>query len=510
MKKRFLSLILLVVISCQKDDEVFQITDVNLSKVFFLKNNNPSLNSDLQLSYDGESTFQGYAELGTNLNELIATYEFVGVSIRVEDVEQQNSTTKNDFSKELIVTVYGNENIEKDYSIRLSYYTGLPIVYIDTFGAEIVSRENYISANFSMMGGLNYDDLENTEIQIRGRGNSTWDGDTSKKPYQIKFTEKTEVLSMPDDRRWVLLSEAFDRSMIRNKLTYEMGDMCNFDFSPQGRYVEVFINDEPRGTYVIAQKIEESKNRVKLGDDGYLIEIDQRNRVDEDDVYFEPYLFRQRMEKFSWTDTVFNIKEPDLQLGSNAQVLIENHINTFETVLYGNNFKDPNTGYRSYIDVDSFVDWYVINEIGKSVDAYGYSSVFFTYTPGEKIKMGPLWDFDLSYGNADYNPSSFYTPGNWISEHPWFEQLLQDEYFLKMVQDRFNFFYQKRVELIDIIDGFATQIDRSQELNYILHQSLGEPMWNNEAAVFYTYGEEVEYLKSWLSERLDWMAGNLN
>ena len=80
---------------------------------------------------------------------------------------------------------------------------------------------------------------------------------------------------------------------------------------------------------------------------------------------------------------------------------IENFVNAFEEVLFGDNFKDE-AGYRNYIDVDSFIDWYLINEIGKSVDAYGYASVFFSYVPGDKIKMGPIWDFDLSYGNADY------------------------------------------------------------------------------------------------------------
>ena len=155
-----------------------------------------------------------------------------------------------------------------------------------------------------------------------------WGGQVEKKPYQIKFSDKQEVLSMAEDRRWVLLAEHYDRSMIRNKLSFEMGKMSNFDYSPQGEYVELFINDQPKGTYVLAQKVEESKNRLDIGDNGYLIEMDQRHRVYEDDVYFEPPIFRQRAQKFSWLDTIFNIKEPaDIQYNTGEYAEIENFVN---------------------------------------------------------------------------------------------------------------------------------------------------------------------------------------
>ena len=184
-------------------------------------------------------------------------------------------------------------------------------------------------------------------------------------------------------------------------------------------------------------------------------------------------------------------------------------MNEFEEVLFGNNFKDPENGYLSYIDLDSFIDWYLINEIGKSVDAYGYASVFFNYVPGGKIKMGPIWDFDLSFGNADYSPQAFYPAGNWINEHPWIERLLEDDYFKQKVIERYTYYYDKRNDFMALIDQFSDQINRSQILNYELYQNLGEGMWNNSSAIFQTHSEEVEYLKSWLYERINWMNGNL-
>ena len=508
IRKVAVVLLSIFVLSCQKEDKV-DLIDPNLLSVSFQKANNPSLESDIKLDFDNDDTFSGFIPYGTSIKSLIATYEFEGSSLQIDGKEQINSISINDFSKERMVSIFDDNGNGKDYMIRLHYHTGLPIVYLSDFDPELIAREYYISAEISIYGGLDFQDIEDRPIQIRGRGNSTWTAE-EKKPYQIKFLEGQEVLGMADDRRWVLLAEYFDRSMIRNKLSYEMGQMSNFDYSPQGEYVEVFFNDQPQGTYVLAQKVEESKNRLDIGDNGYLIEMDQRYRVAEDDVYFEPPIFRQRAEKFSWLDTIYNIKEPaDIQYGSEAYSNVENFVNAFEEVLFGDNFKDPEEGYRSYIDLDSFIDWYLINEIGKSVDAYGYASVFFSYVPGEKIKMGPIWDFDLSYGNADYSATAFYAEGNHINQHPWFERLLEDDFFRQKVIERYTHYYDKRDEFLALIDKFSDQINRSQVLNYELYQNLGEEMWNNRSAVFQTHAEEVEYLKSWLFERINWMNGNL-
>jgi len=510
MRNTAIVLLSLIVLSCQKEEKV-DLSNINLLSVSFLKANNPSLSLDVELNFDNEDTFSGFVPYETSIESLIASYEFEGFSLQIDGEEQTNSVSSNDFGKERTVSVLDEGGNGKDYLIRLHYHTGLPIVFLDISDPESVPREQYISAEISAYGGLDFLDIDDTTIEIRGRGNSTWmGGQVEKKPYQIKFSDKQEVFGMAEDRRWVLLAEHYDRSMIRNKLSFEMAKISNFDYSPRGEYVELFINDQPKGTYVLAQKVEESKNRLDIGDNGYLIEMDQRHRVYEDDVYFEPPIFRQRAQKFSWLDTIFNIKEPaDIHYNTGEYAEIENFVNSFEEVLFGNNFKDPEAGYRNYIDFDSFIDWYLINEIGKSVDAYGYASVFFSYVPGEKIKMGPIWDFDLSYGNADYNPQAFYPTGNWINEHPWIERLLEDDYFKQKVIERYTYFYDKRDDFMALIDQFSDQINRSQALNYELYQNLGQEIWNNSSAIFQTHEEEVEYLKNWLFVRLNWMNGNL-
>jgi len=145
------------------------------------------------------------------------------------------------------------------------------------------------------------------------------------------------------------------------------------------------------------KKVEESDHRVVIGDDGYLLEIDQLERLDSDDVYF-------RTDHF-----LINIKEPDTEYNSVKYTYVSGLINEFEEVLMGSNFKHPQSGYAKYIDIDSFIDWYLISEITKNQDSRSFSSIFLNVIPGQKIKMGPLWDFDLAFGNVDYSECEYPT-----------------------------------------------------------------------------------------------------
>ena len=378
-------------------------------------------------------------------------------------------------------------------------FTGLPIIYVNTNGVAIDSKEDYVEGVASIIGGENYPDLVEAEMKIKGRGNSTWwqGGVWGKKPYQIKFDDKTEVLNIPKDKKWVLLAELSDKSLIRNKISREMGDISRFDYVPKAEYVELFINDQHAGTYLIGQKIEESKNRVNVGDKGYLIEIDQTNRIDEDDVYFTT----DGWSKFP--SNLFNIKEPSLELNSSEYNLIKNHIIDFEEALFGDDFTDADLGYRAFIDLDSFIDWYLINEICKNQDAATYSSIYFNYIPGEKIKMGPLWDFDLAYGNVDYSNAT-YPEGFHIKSNPWYKRMFEDPYFNSLVKDRFLYYETNLDMLLNKIDLIEKYLEKSQQKNFEIWPILGQYVWPNP--VYYdTHHEEVEHLKDWIEQRMTWL-----
>ena len=268
---------------------------------------------------------------------------------------------------------------EKDITTTpLKQAQPLPIVHVNTNGVLVDSKEDKIPGTVSIDGGEIFPSLPSTQMTIKGRGNSTWwqGGIWGKRPYQIKFENKTEVLGIPEDKKWVLLAELSDPSFIRNKISRELANKSLFDYVPQTEYIELFINEKYAGLYLIGQKVEESSNRVNIGDDGYLVEIDTDadGRLDPDDVYFKTD---------NWRDNnVFNIKEPSLNQGSTEFNLIKDHINNFESVLFSVDFKDPEFGYRSFIDLPSFIDWYLINEISKNQDSQSYSSIYFNYNAG--------------------------------------------------------------------------------------------------------------------------------
>ena len=368
MRKIAVLLIFTFLINCKDDVEpvgnsngdVIE-TPYEITQISFKADLNATLFEDIVLDFDGVEFFTATIPYGVDIKNLIpsiVTNPGNGF-IKLDEINYQNNTTSHNFSKEVNVDIFNSNQTDYwSYKIRLTYFTGLPIISIDTDNIPVDSRDFYVSGELDLFGGLIFDDIDMTSILIRGRGNSTWFN--PKRPYQIKFDNKTSILGLPEDRKWVLLAEYSDKSLMRNKIAYEMGAISNLDYTPKGEYVEVFLNNEHKGTYVLAQKVEESNNRVNIGDEGYLIEIDQDYRVDPDDVFFTPTIFTQQ-----YYTNVFNIKAPNISYDTPEFTLIEDHINSFEAVLFGPDFTDPDVGYRSYIDIDSFVDWFLINEIAK-------------------------------------------------------------------------------------------------------------------------------------------------
>jgi len=405
------------------------------------------------------------------------------------------------FENPIEITVDTSKNIKAEF-FNPNEFTGLPILYVNTSGVAIDSKEDYVEGVSSIVGGTNYPSFQDLEMKIKGRGNSTWwqGGIWGKKPYQIKFGDKTEVLNMPKDKKWVLLAELSDKSLIRNKIAREIANISRFDYVPQAEYSEVFINEQHVGTYLIGQKVEESKNRVNIGDTGYLIEIDTdaNGRIETDDVYFRSSQWSSRYE-----DGVFNIKEPSLEYDSEEFNLIKDHVNDFEEALFGNNFKDPDLGYRSFIDLPSFIDWFLVNEISKNQDARSYSSIYFNYIPGEKIKMGPVWDFDLAFGNVDYsnaeNPEGF-----WIKENLWFKRMFEDPYFSDLVNTRFNYYENNLSSILSKVDEFENYLSKSQKKNFEIWDILSKDVWPIPVK-YDTHHEYVEYLKNWIDTRMLWL-----
>lgn len=326
-------------------------------------------------------------------------------------------------------------------------------------------------------------------MKIKGRGNTTWE--LPKKPYKIKFDEKTSLLGEPADKEWVLLANYTDKTALRNETAFDMGRISNLDYTNRTHFVEVILNGVYNGTYQLGEQLKISKDRVNVGDDGYLLEIDAKAAAD--DITF----------KVAHIEQPINIKEPELKFEEDAYNYVVQYLERADASLFSENFTDPINGYRKYLDVESFVDWYLINEITKNNDARFYSSCYMNLSHDGKLKMGPLWDYDIAFGNVNYNGNDS-PEGFWILRVPWYNRLFQDTAFVQKVKERFDYFYNNRDKIYSKINDNANYLKYSIIENNNKWGTLYNYTWPNNT-IWGSYQNEIQSMKIWIEKRFEWL-----
>ncbi len=382
----------------------------------------------------------------------------------------------------------------------------LPIIRIETENhAPIVSKEEYINAQFKIEANT-ADPAWNFEAptQIRGRGNSTWYLHP-KKPYKIKLLTKTSLMGMPADKEWVLLANYSDKTLLRNTIAMELSNRFGLPYAPRSRAVEVFLNGEYEGAYQLMENIKISTSRVNIpkltsadiaGDavtGGYLLEIDQRRdgTIIYDTAHGLPIV----------------VQDPD-PITPEQWTYISSYLQQTENTIYSENFADPATGYEQFINSQTFIDWYLVNEIFKNQDAKFYSSIWMYKERGGKLSLGPVWDFDLGAGNVDYDVTDDPT-GWWVREGPWMSRLFEDPAFEARVQARWQELKAGQIDtIITFIDQNAAALDQSQKNNFQRWPILNVYVWPNPV-ITGSYEGEVNQLKQWLTTRIAWMDSQL-
>lgn len=425
---------------------------------------------------------------------LVPEFGFEGGGVYMGTQEIVSGETPIDFSGPVVLTVRNGDGTEQAYTVELVSFTGLPVVYIDTGGVPVVSKEEYVAASLKVVdnNGLRPASVFEGNVNVKGRGNSTWG--MPKKPYRLKFDKKQSLLGEPKDKSWVLLANYMDNACgIRNATAYAIGHLSCLDFTPTTHFVDVFLNGSYNGTYQLCEHMKISEDRVNVTDDGYLLEADQLDRLGPDDVYFR-------------TDRILvNIKDPDVVKDSPQYDWIENYVNQAENALYGADFKDPEEGYAKYLNVDTYVDWYVISEITKTNDASLYTSCYMNIAPGGKLNMGPIWDFDICMGNTKWNGTDGRGPeGYWNRESPWFGRMLQDPAFVQKVRERIGYFKSNLSVILARVDGQAAYAGLSVVEDNRLWQNL-KPTGTADSEVKTAFRQEVRAMKEWLTARLDWL-----
>lgn len=379
-------------------------------------------------------------------------------------------------------------------------YSGLPVLKLDTQERSINSKEIWIEGASYELYGTQGELLSSGDLDIKGRGNSTWS--MPKKPYSLKLAEKASLLDMSKHKRWVLLANYADKSLLRTEAAFKLGYIFNnLAWTPQSRQVDLYLNGNYRGVYQLTEQIKIDENRVdikKIKSDkpqnGYILEADWR-----------------KGEMYNFTTSkgvVFCCFDPDEDL-DDVFDKIKTDVQNVENVLYSAYFIDATDGYRKYLDTESFIDWYFVNEITKNVDSQFGLSVYMYYDE-EKLKycMGPVWDFDYAIGNVNYADSRYET-GWWVKNSIWISRLFEDPVFVVEVKMRWN---EKKAEVQDVfqyIDERAEYLNLAADYNFrkwlVLDKQVAEA-----AYISGSYRYQVDFVKLWLQERLYWLDGAIN
>ena len=371
--------------------------------------------------------------------------------------------------------------------------------------AQIKDRENYVEGSIQIEDPdciYSEDTLYEGSMRIRGRGNSTWD--MPKKPYKIKLDEKASLLGMPKDKEWCLLANYSDKTLLRNLTAMEISRILEMAWTPRMRSVDVYLNGEYIGVYTLAEHKKVAKNRVNIDTDAGDIYMEIEQNQDEPRCFWTgmgvPMMFSDPDEP---TDEVFN---------STVQ-----YFKDFEAALTANDFTDPEKGYAAYIDVDSFVNYYIIQELVKNIDGNLRKSSFLTKTPTGKLVMYHVWDFDLTLGNCDYFDSAVgntYTNffikdyGAWGRNTSWYHRLFQDSAFVDKVQARWKEVLPQLKTVPDYIDEQHGMLFGAEDRNFERWDILNKYVWPN-AKVLGTYTAELNFLKDFYNGRLNWLNTNL-
>ena len=479
--------------------------------------------------------------LQSNLNE--------GANVLCVQVHNE-STWSSDMSSRVWLHL-GINNGSSDYNPVPSWFvepvvlstSNLPIVVINTVDGVPIPDEPKVDAIMGIIYNGEGEDNSITDpfnefygnigIEIRGSSSSTFPkksfGLETRGPDSTNYN--VSIFDWPIDNDWILYAPYSDKSLIRNVLTYKLGNEMG-NYSPRTKLVEVVINGQYEGVYVFMERIKVNPGRVDVDEleyndlseaeisGGYIVKID-KTTAGGVVAWTSPY-------PQAWPATGpidYQLHDPEIDTIHPAQLAyIQNYITDFEDALNGADFADPDLGYRPYIDVMSFIDFMIVNEVSKNVDGYRISTYFHKQkmSEGGKYVAGPLWDFNLGWGNANYCQGGWTTGweiyfnnvcgggGSWNNPNYW-NIMVTDPVFTHELNCRWQELRQTTLHtdsIMNFIDEMEVYLADASDRNFSRWQILGNYVWPNNF-IGSTYGEEMDYLRTWAQDRLTWLDANM-
>jgi hypothetical protein len=371
-------------------------------------------------------------------------------------------------------------------------------------GLPVTSKELYVTGSFTLQdttGAM----LSAGALEVRGRGNTTWT--MPKKPYRLKLAASGSLLGMPSSRHWVLLANYSDKTLIRNATAFEFARMVNMEYAPRSQFVSLEFNGAYQGVYQLTEHVRIAPERVnvpemKVSDTsataitgGYLIEVDERRG--------EEFCFNSTM-----TPMIFCLSNPETlndPAWAKQRAYIQSFIRQVDQAIFGPQFTDPTLGYAAYIDVESAIGYYLVNELFKNVDGNLRLSTYLYKKRGGLLTFGPVWDFDLAIGNVNYGNADR-TDGWHVRTAPWFNRLFQDPVFANRVKTRWNQMATDGTltRLVEYMRGRKSYLSVVQERNFEKWQILNIWVWPNRV-VTGSYDGEGLAMQNWLADRRAWL-----
>lgn len=363
-------------------------------------------------------------------------------------------------------------------------YANLPRLVVETKDFQTVKNtEDYIDGKMQLYDAeAPYSDV--VELVIRGRGNSSFSA--PKNAYRIKLDRKGGLLGMPPNRDWVLIPNYMDKSLLRNFVASKMASINSSSWIPQSYFVELHFNRNYQGVYQLSEKIEVSKERVNLPKGGYLVEVDYKNKAGEQIVS-------------SKSSVPFRVHYPKDAPDSVLDKLVK-HINEFEAYLENDSISMASLG--KWVDLESYIKYYWIQELSKNIDGAYKTSVFFTWDGKGPIVMGPIWDFDAAYGAAYAT-----VPTGWlVRKKYWNQHLFKNEAFAREVRKYWLEHRGDYASIADSILSYGNGLALAARNNFERWPILGEnTLLSQSVEVFDDYEQAVLSFRDWLLSRMKWI-----
>lgn len=386
-------------------------------------------------------------------------------------------------------------------------------------GQPVRSKDTYEGGTISFRDPKKmYSDvteLKDLKMQIRGRGNTTWEGQWgAKNPYRVKLEEHTKLFGMKGDKDWILLSDWLDPTMMRTAVALRISRLVSMPWTPKFRMAEVYLNGKYAGLYyLVEQKEPDRENKIPITvvapgetDGGYLLELDDK---EDSDAYFWSSTFGKKI-KYKGPDP----KDDDAakRMTAAQKSFITNYFNKVERKLAAREFTGDDS-YKAYVEMDSWIQNFFVQEISMNIDGNMRLSTYFAKDKDTKLFMPFVWDFDRAFGNADYQVGDFALPQAWPygwfvrirggypdwdtrgKKPSWYQYMFEDPEFVDRVKELWTL-YRPR---LDLIPEF---MDKMLEYNRLALEHNDTKFRNN-------YESKVRQLRSDYLKRLEWMDKNI-